>query len=398
MALGESPSELGGNERGLLDVIDVIYDAATPQGSWTEVGNALLELFGAGSASIMAGNPAAGERKLLYRGDLPLDAAVAYRDHYWTVDLWTNRAAKAIARAKDPSRPGVWRSGTLVTDTEFLRSEFYADFGRRLGLRYVVGTVIPIDGTNFMPIGLHRPPTSDHFEAVHVRMLERLAPHLRRAMLLGDRLGREGAGRAVAGLAALDGLAIGVVVVDAALRVRFANAAAEAMAGRDGPYRFVQRTPLDRSIALTATHRADSAALAALARDVAVEGAAGSAVGLRDASGAPAVAALVSPLPGRMLRASDEPGGRVAGQALVLLRDMRPRRLNLPPGLLIDLFGLTRAEAEVALALVGGETKEAVAASRGARVTTVRTQVRAVLAKTGAANLRDLERLLATLA
>jgi hypothetical protein len=47
---------------------------------------------------------------------------------------------------------------------------------------------------------------------------------------------------------------------------------------------------------------------------------------------------------------------------------------------------------------MGGATKEMVAASRGARVTTVRTQVRGVLAKTGASNLRDLERILATLA
>jgi DNA-binding NarL/FixJ family response regulator len=65
--------------------------------------------------------------------------------------------------------------------------------------------------------------------------------------------------------------------------------------------------------------------------------------------------------------------------------------------LLRGLFGLTRAEAEVARALSGGATKRAVAAARGLREATVRTQVRAVLDKTGAANLRDLERLLAGL-
>ena len=64
---------------------------------------------------------------------------------------------------------------------------------------------------------------------------------------------------------------------------------------------------------------------------------------------------------------------------------------------LCDVFKLTRAEAEVARELIGGATKEAVAARRNARETTVRTQVRAILAKTGAVNLRDLERIIARL-
>ena len=65
-----------------------------------------------------------------------------------------------------------------------------------------------------------------------------------------------------------------------------------------------------------------------------------------------------------------------------------------PARLLRELFGLTANEAEVACALYGGVTKQAVAAARGVRVSTIRTQVDAILAKTGATNLRDLEQLL----
>ena len=89
--------------------------------------------------------------------------------------------------------------------------------------------------------------------------------------------------------------------------------------------------------------------------------------------------------------------GRVAGQALLLLRDLLSPLA--PPNLdmLRNLFGLTPAEAEVARAICGGVTKSSVAASRGLRESTVRTQVRSILAKTGTTNLRDLKRLLATL-
>jgi len=65
--------------------------------------------------------------------------------------------------------------------------------------------------------------------------------------------------------------------------------------------------------------------------------------------------------------------------------------------MLRELFGLTATEAEVARALYGGITKEAVAAARGLQATTIKTQVDAILAKTGATNLRDLERLLGSL-
>ena len=135
----------------------------------------------------------------------------------------------------------------------------------------------------------------------------------------------------------------------------------------------------------------------ALVQATALGGRSGGAVRLRDATSIPALAALVMPLPRRL---SDAPGagmGRTADRALVLLRELAAAPAAPPVDLLRDLFGLTRAEAEVARALAGGATKRAVADARGLREATVRTQVRAVLDKTGAANLRDLERLLAGL-
>jgi DNA-binding NarL/FixJ family response regulator len=105
---------------------------------------------------------------------------------------------------------------------------------------------------------------------------------------------------------------------------------------------------------------------------------------------------MVSPLPKRLTGVAGE--GRLAGQALLLLRDLRMARPTLPRAeLLRELFGLTRAEAEVARALAGGHGTPVVAAQRGLKDTTVRSQARAILAKTGAANLRELERLMASL-
>ena len=289
-----------------------------------------------------------------------------------------------------------------MPDAEFLRSEFYCDFGRRYGLRYVVGTVVQLGEAGAMPIGLHRPEGMERFGAGEKRLLEAVLPHLRRALQLRHRLDGAAAAAAPPGTAALDALSMGVLVVDAELRVLVANAAAEAMTAGPGAALRLRRATVGTGGGAAATiaeagHRADRAALGELVRAVALGGHSGGALRLRDAASTPALATLVMPLPRRL---SETPGagmGRTADRALILLREIAAAPAAPRIELLRGLFGLTRAEAEVARALSGGATKRAVAEARGLREATVRTQVRAVLDKTGAANLRDLERLLSSL-
>jgi len=378
----------------LLALTEQIYDAATGATPWSAVGRGLMGLVGAQSASIMTGDLAAGQAEILYHADIPLDAVIAYRNHYRKVDLWTNRAAEAVLKNGTGACPKVWTSGHMVPDREFLRSEFYADFGRPLGLRYVVGTVVPLGAAGMMPIGLHRPEGAAPFTPMDARLLECLLPHLRRALQLRHQL-KPAAAAVPPGLAALDALAAGILVVDAQMHVQVANAAAEIMMAGGLAIRSVRNGA--RQAMAAALHHEDNNALRALVRATALGGSAGGAVRLRDPEGGAALAALVSPLPRRLLDRPAELGGRVAGQALILLRDLTARQEPLRARLLQDLFGLTRAEAEVACALAGGAPKSAVAAKRGSQVSTVRTQVRSVLEKTGAANLRDLERLLSRL-
>ena len=58
-----------------------------------------------------------------------------------------------------------------------------------------------------------------------------------------------------------------------------------------------------------------------------------------------------------------------------------------------SMFGLSVAEAAVAVALLGGRTAEDVARLRQVSLDTIRSQIRTVLRKSEAANLRDFERI-----
>lgn len=379
----------------VLATTDLVYDAVAGTTPWQAVGSSLAAMVNARSASVMVHAQGTAEAELLCHPNIPFEAVADYAGHYRKHDIWTSRAAAQIQRPG--AVPRVWSSGHLVSDSEFLRSEFWNGFGRRYGLRYVLGTVVPTGAAGTMPVGLHRPTGAAPFDDVDRRLLEAVLPHFRRALQLRHRLAavpENGAAGIPLGLAALDAMASGVLVVDADLRVDLCNLTAERMAAEGlGFWLRREHGRVPPRTVLRPCQRVDAAALTRLVRGTALAGEAGGALRLRAENGDVTTAVLVTPLPARLATTPLSIGGRVPGQALILLRHLAEQTVPRAE-ILRALFGLSSAEAEVARALAGGASKMAVAAARGLRETTVRTQVRAVLAKTGATNLRDLERIL----
>jgi DNA-binding NarL/FixJ family response regulator len=382
----------------ILALTEEIYDAAAGGTPWSAVGRSLARLVGASNGWLAISDAQGGISDLLYRADYPDKEIASYQTYYRHVDLWTIRTVAATLQGNPAAPPRARTSGHLVPDAEYVRSEFYADLGRYVGLRHVVGTVVPLGAAGLMPVCLHRADREGPFDAMDARLLDRLLPHLRCAMQLRHRLNPL-ACAAASGFAALDALAAAVVVTDASMRIVVANASAESLATQGMGLRITTQK-IDsgpRARTLTALHHDDQVALNALVRSAASGRSSGGAMRLRDSAHNPTVAALVSPMPRRL---SDAPGGlsgRIRGQALVLLRSLQASPPAPRAETLRQLFGLTATEAEVARALYGGHTKGDVAAKRGLRESTVKTHVDAILLKTGTANLRDLERLLASL-
>ncbi|RXF67100.1 hypothetical protein, partial [Hansschlegelia zhihuaiae] len=194
------------------------------------------------------------------------------------------------------------RSLDLVSEVDFRQSEFYCDFTRELDTFQFVGGVFPIAPGRFCELGIHRGERSSRFDERDVRRVGRFTPHLQRALQLRLRLGA--ADRPSLGYAALDGLAIGCVIVGPDGRIIFANAAAEATAPVGGLTFGAGR------VGLGATRREEALRLAALLADVAAGGA-GGATATTAADGA-RLFVLVAPLPPRF--------GVAPGYALVTIR------------------------------------------------------------------------------
>jgi len=370
-----------------MDLIETAYAAAADEVSWETFADSLRSRLGAHSVSLWRGDPDGGV-ELLSAPQAEDRWTQAYADHYHRTDLWTSTGASILRGLPPGAPPPCYLSAEIVPDAVFRASEFHSDFARHLGMFHMIGSMALLGDAGWYALGCHRPESANPFEETDRQTLHPLLPHLRRALQLRARLHVHGQ---PVSASALDALPTALLAVDAEMRVRLANAAAERMA-RDGALRLIRDRDATR---LAAPHRADTAALAIRVRAVALCGDAGGGVALRRADGGPSLAALVMRLP--PLPAAPQMHADRGRLALVLVRD--PVSVTLPSAeLLSDLYGLSRAEADVALAAASGQTAEQIAAGRRVGVSTVRTQIRMVLEKAGAASLRDLGRMLTMLA
>lgn len=290
-----------------------------------------------------------------------------------------------------------------VLDDRFVsHSEFYQDFLIPAGPRYVIGGNIYRAGSKNIHVAINhvvgRPRFSDEKRrevAHYMYHLSRWSKHL----FLADEL----RGAASSGFFALETLGQGILILDERSIVLFANQAAQRLLGdvltsrgfrtswapgsqlkaqfkqtiRD---RQARTLPLTHSIGGRPTPLVLS--LLPLPRD--------RGIGVRMPTGMEAVSRVLEPaLPGGM--------GSTPSASLVVL--IQARNAAQPAGLSLytRAFGLTLAEARLAEALANGASPRGYADTADLSIATVRTQIRALLAKTEAVSLRSLVVLLASL-
>jgi DNA-binding CsgD family transcriptional regulator/PAS domain-containing protein len=288
-------------------------------------------------------------------------------------------------------------------DSQFVsHSEFYQDFLIPHGPRYVIGGNIHRAGGKNIHIALNhlvgRPQFSDEKRrdvASYMFHLSRWARHL----FLADEL----RGAASSGFFALETLGQGILILDERSTALFANQAAQRLLGdvlttrgfraswapgaqlksqfKQAIWDRQARTlPLTHSVAGRPTPLVLS--LLPLPRD--------RGIGVRMPDGMSAVTRVLDPsLPGGI--------GAIPSASLVVLIRTREAVQPAGPALYQRAFGLTPAEARLADALAQGASPQGYAGTHGLSVATVRTQIRALLAKTGASSLRALVVLLASL-
>lgn len=226
--------------------------------------------------------------------------------------------------------------------------------------------------------------------------MAQLTLHLRLAVRLRARLAIADAMQA-ASSAALLATDTGVILVTAGGRIVYADPAAQRLAESVGLQLEPRRGAL-QTLDPNATHYlhglVHDAAAGGVGGDMLVRATDGSAVAV-------AVCSLASGAPGAgdpdetPDLATGYGAGQISGQALVTLR--RLAQVPASAKRVAALFGLTRAEADVAVAVAAGQRVAAVAAGRGVSASTVQAQVRSALGKAGVPGVQELGLLFARL-
>lgn len=285
---------------------------------------------------------------------------------------------------------------TVMAKPDFLRTPFYNEFLKPQGLHGLLNLRAARGwGGAVVDVCVVSDQRRGEFEANDMALLGRLAPHLRRAVAINQRLvDAKAAGEAFE--STLDRVVQPVLLVDGAARVRGANRAAEAMLSAaselavDPGHEGALRGP---NHAETAKLRRAIAAAAPLAG----EGASGR-LQLRRAPPASPLDVLILPI---RSSAAEKIGLSLARFTLLVVTDpsLNPAVRAPAPALdtLATLFGLTPAESGVALQVVNGGTLRDVSAALGISYATARTHLLRTFNKTGVHRQAELVSLISRL-
>jgi DNA-binding CsgD family transcriptional regulator/PAS domain-containing protein len=359
-------------------LIEALYDSALDAADWSPLALMFAQTFGTESCAIFHLNLAQGSSGILGITDNFDDKAISdYEAYYHQKDLVAIRMAQsATGRAM--------LSTDVVRESEFLDSEIFVDFARpmRLGFYWAVGGVIEVERHVKGAVGIHRPRDTRAFEAEDKHRLAMLLPHLSRAMLLQRRLQGLTHDKQIV-LDALEKLSVGMIAVDAQGAVLFANPTAERLlrAGLGLTCRHGYLGATDPTKEVELRRLIQQAGLASLGRP----SEAGGMLALPRPKGRP-LSLLVCPLPPHALTL-----GASVPAALLIFGDPDASPSTSTQAL-IELYGLTPAEARLMAALVDGERLDDYADRQQISINTARTQLKQIFAKTGRGRQTDLIR------
>lgn len=345
-----------GLRQGLVVIrAEDIYDAATDDDAFDALAARLAGSVGARSGVLHWGYGPTEIADISYSGYFSPDQMAVYDEEFVYDDIWS----KAVAMTQVNR---VYDCGALVSQDDYYGSRIYNEWIRPMGddTFRCVGAIVR-HGETMGHVGLHRGRTQPVFDQRELQMVQDCIAHLGRMFDIRRKLDRATRhGQALH--ATLDMVDHAVFTLSHDGAMISCNRAAEAMLLRQDALmlrrrRIVARRPQD-----------DTALQALLHAATARESPQGGALLLPRDQGLPYQLSLAAIWTGE------------ARQVVMIVTDPDSRDMGLA-GRIRALYGLTRAEADIVMALCDGRTPEQLSQERGVALSTVRTQLKTVYQK-----------------
>jgi DNA-binding CsgD family transcriptional regulator len=347
-----------------LSIIDAFHSAAIGAQSWETALQGIADVTGSRSAQLTG---VGHDGSVLFNVLTNIDSPAFYSMFAATATI--NPRVKAASAAPILK---VIAESDFITPEECRRDQFYQEVARALDVPFMCFTKLERQEAAFIALGVIRSQKEEHITGQQREIFAALAPHVRTAVRA--QLALESRGVTVL-TGAMDTLSIPVFVCDRTGRVGSLTQAAETLvttgrglqlkAGRLRTCWPEETKALDDAIEAAVIWRAQPGPAAV--STVVIRG--------RDLSTAPLVLD-VFPLPSLPYQLT------FASRVLVVARAPRGAKARRT-AILQATYALTSAEIHITEYLVEGQSAEFIAAKRGVAVETVRTQIKAIMAKLG---------------
>jgi DNA-binding CsgD family transcriptional regulator len=359
-------------------LLDLIYDAATEEELWT---TALIQI--ADMTDSLGGFVIGVENRARYVPFL-FNARMSEESHRTYAERHIDNPWSAVMNHVLVGK--LVQSEEIVSLPDLKRTAFFDEVLRPQSMGHNAMLTLARKDDFYGVFNICRSERQGPFEPDTLRLFTQLYPHLRRSLLLGFRLdGYKALQRAE--YQALDRLSVGIALLDRTGRAVFVNAAASAMSASDGPLRL-------RNSVLATLSPPHSQRLGKLI-DAAVRGVPVGTMSIPHPRDGRLFTILVSSVRSRDIDRFSGLGMRDVAAMLVIHDPARP--MEIPVEWIMDAYGLTVAEARVALCAASGATIPEAAYRLNVSPNTIKTHLRKVFAKTGTSRQSELARLMATI-
>lgn len=368
-------------------LLGLIYEGPLEPRPWQSALPRLRELFDAQVASLVLRPPAQDDRGVILNsvrdqgkrgGEATLAdpndwEVTAYREQFFALDPFINLPLDKVVALHD-----------ILSDKELEASDYYRYYLQPVNLFHILGVDTAEPGGMVARLRFSRRRQDPSFDRHDRALLERLTPHLQRATLIYSRLSRTTSERDLyAG--AVDQLAVATIILDEQGRLLNTNALAKALLEERSPlvlrdqHLHIGGRDHNRALqdALSTVIRAQQRGETSVVRALRVprEGV-GSDLGL-----------VIRPIP-----ATEWGEGQGNPCAAVFISDPDLHE-GASQQTLGELFGLTPAEANLAILLSRGLSLAEASESQNISQHTARAQLKSIFAKTGVSRQAELVRL-----
>jgi DNA-binding CsgD family transcriptional regulator/PAS domain-containing protein len=355
-------------------VITSIYDAALDSRAWPAALDRVADLLDASTAQLGSYDAATHRLEIV----MPRIAPDYAKDFigYWASrnTIWQQSSAVPVGQ--------VMRPEMFFADGGWRQTDFFNEWYRPQKLNSMIGTNLLVEGPISTVLSVAR---EEYFTSADIELFTVLVPHLQRAVQLQLRL-MAAHDEQAASAEILGKLPQGVLVVDELGTMNFANQAAERILA-DGEGLRIEAN------AVRATQPQENALLQkTIASCVGLAangiGSAGRRVRVSRGAARRPLSVLVIPL------RPQASWTRLYRPAAILFVSDSERSAAIRSEHVISEFGLTRAEARLAIAILAGHGLQAAADLQNITLATARTHLAHIFAKTGTNRQAELVRLI----